>query len=168
LLEELLQDKRTWEDAMTEVYGPLRIDDKSPILVWTDGSCLDPNRPSATAGSGVFWGPDSERNRFIRLPGAVQTSNRAELLAMLVAIDSTDPLRALVIYSDSEYAIRSVAEWAPARADTGWTCKNGDLLQRIQQAIQRRLAMLHLVWIPSHSGNAHNDGADALAKKGAA
>ncbi|KZW01182.1 ribonuclease H-like protein, partial [Exidia glandulosa HHB12029] len=167
LLQEVMTDVRSWEQAMRDLYGPLLTVDKNPLFVWTDGSCFDVRKPSARAGAGVFWGEDCPRNIWRRLHGAQQTNNRAELFAILLALDNCDPRRALTLYSDSEYAIRSIAEWAPARADVGWTCKNGDLLQQISAVVLRRTAGLHLVWVKSHNKNAHNDAADGLAKLGA-
>lgn len=167
MLREVMAEPRSWMDAMIELYGPAQVQDKNPLLVWTDGSCIGAKTRHARAGAGVFWGRNCMRNRALRLPGLVQTNNRAELFAMLVAIDQSDPLRALTLYSDSEYAIRSIAEWAPARADTGWTCVNGDLLSQICVALQRRAARVHLIWVKAHNGNANNDAADALAKQGA-
>ncbi|KZV98668.1 ribonuclease H-like protein, partial [Exidia glandulosa HHB12029] len=165
-LHDLLHSQRTWEDAMSDLFGPVRRSDKNPITVYTDGSCFKSHRDGPRAGAGVFWGPDCKTNVSARVPGLSQTNNRAELYAILLAVCAADPARRLLVHSDSEYAIRSIAEWAPMRAELGWTCTNGDVLQDICTVIRRRGANTHFVWVKAHAKNSHNDAADALAKKG--
>ncbi|EJD46729.1 ribonuclease H-like protein, partial [Auricularia subglabra TFB-10046 SS5] len=166
-LHDLLSMSHTWEEAMADLYGPLLIHDPDPIQAYTDGSCLNGGKPGAAAGLGVYWGPQNALNLSERLPGDIQTNNRAELCAILRCLEQADPLRALHIYSDSEYAIRSIAEWAPARAELDWTCTNGDILHDIHLLIRRRHCALKLTWVQGHGKNAHNRAADALARAGA-
>ncbi|KZV98221.1 ribonuclease H-like protein, partial [Exidia glandulosa HHB12029] len=135
--------------------------------VYTDGSCLNPGTRYAAAGSGIYWGPECLSNLAVRLPGPEQTNNRAELYAILRALEQCDTMRSLRIHTDSEYAIRSIAEWAPSRSELAWTCCNGDLLRDICLLIRRRLADLTLIWVQAHGKNQHNAEADALARKGA-
>ncbi|KZV83869.1 ribonuclease H-like protein, partial [Exidia glandulosa HHB12029] len=168
LLHEVCNQTRTWKEAMGELYGPITAVASNPIHVATDGSCIGNGRTRAAAGAGVYWGPGNSKNTSVRLHGALQTNNRAQLLAVLVAIDAADPARKLIIHSDSEYAIRSVAEWAPARAELGWHCTNADLLRSIQESIARRGAAIHFNWVPGHKGNSWNEAADGLAREGAA
>lgn len=73
----------------------------------------------------------------------------------------------LIIYSDSEYAIRSLTEWALQHAAGNWACHNGDLLRDCMAWIRARPATLRFEHVDAHSGNAHNDGADTQAKGGA-
>ncbi|EJD45853.1 ribonuclease H-like protein, partial [Auricularia subglabra TFB-10046 SS5] len=167
-LHEVLSENVTWEDAMLNLYGSPLIDDPNPIRVYTDGSCVNPGKDDAAAGIGVYWGPGSMLNIAERLPGVAQTNNRAELFAILRALEIADPVRGLHIFSDSEYALRSVGEWAPARCELNWTCTNGDLLFDIHLLIRRRHASLKLTWVQGHGKNAHNNAADALARNAAA
>lgn len=58
------------------------------LVVYTDGSGLGNGQRGARAGLGVWWGAtgDAERcNLYERVPGALQTNNRGELL-----VSSTD------------------------------------------------------------------------------
>lgn len=168
MLTELCNSKRTWEEAMQDMFGlPLR-DGGNPVHVHTDGSSINNGLPNAAAGAGVYWGPGHAMNTCARLFGPVQTNNRAELLAVLIAVDTAEPDRTLVVHSDSEYAIRSIAEWAPARAELGWKCVNADLIRTVTESIARRAAPIHFNWVPGHKGNKGNEAADGLARDGAA
>ena len=55
-------------------------------LIFTDGSCSKNGKPGAFAGYGVFFGYDDRRNVSNYLPGELQTNQRAELMALLVAL----------------------------------------------------------------------------------
>ncbi|KAJ7509206.1 ribonuclease H-like domain-containing protein, partial [Mycena galericulata] len=116
------------------------------------------------AGAGVYFGPGNSRNQSLRVTGA-QTNNRGELLAILYALSTVQPYKALEIYTDSECCARSITYWAAKNAQKGWKCANSDLLQDIVAWI--RSAAVRFRYVPGHSGNSHNDAADALAKQGA-
>jgi ribonuclease HI len=100
------------------------------------------------------------------VPGK-QTNNRAELFAVLWCLSTAPLARSLIIFTDSQYAIRSIVEWAPSHSKCGWSCENGDVLAQIASWIVVRQAPLELEHVPGHSGNKHGDAADALAKEGA-
>jgi ribonuclease HI len=65
---ELIQDENL------DLYTP----------VWTDGSALGNSRTSTSsvAGIGVFFGDNDPKNRSLRLPGIIQTNQRAEIYVM--------------------------------------------------------------------------------------
>ncbi|RKP38109.1 ribonuclease H-like domain-containing protein, partial [Dimargaris cristalligena] len=65
----------------------------------------------AVAGIAVYWGLDDPRNVMEKLPGPHQTIPRAELWAIL---------RALNIYTTSQYAIRCLTEWIATWRRNGW------------------------------------------------
>ncbi|KZV87557.1 ribonuclease H-like protein, partial [Exidia glandulosa HHB12029] len=89
------------------------------VTVYTDGSCIKQDVVPARAGAGLCWGIGCDRNVSLRVPGT-QTSNRAELYAVLEAVLRADPYRALRIYTDSQNTIRICCHWAPTYAMTGW------------------------------------------------
>ncbi|KAJ3773071.1 ribonuclease H-like domain-containing protein, partial [Lentinula raphanica] len=143
------------------------LSNRSPLKLYSDGSCLNACRPDARAGSGVYFGnPQHPLNLSVRVTG-LQTNNRAELYAILVLLQKTSLSRALEIYADSEYAIRSIVYRSPSEAQSNWSCPNGDLLQRIAQWIKARRVPLRFHHVKAHSNNQHNDAADKLAKSGA-
>ncbi|KAF8147873.1 ribonuclease H-like domain-containing protein, partial [Crassisporium funariophilum] len=134
--------------------------------VYTDGSCRDNGTDRARAGAGVYWGANSPMNKAYRVPGD-QTNNRGEIYAVLKAIQGARPHVFLKIYSDSVYAIKSIAEWAVDNDNLGWSHGNADIIKEVVAAIQRRTGPVNLIQVKAHSGNRHNDEADRLAKEGA-
>ncbi|KAJ3768667.1 ribonuclease H-like domain-containing protein, partial [Lentinula raphanica] len=140
---------------------------RAPLKTYTDGSCLNNSQPNARAGAGVYFGnPRHPSNIAARVTGS-QTNNRGELYAILVLLQKVPLMRSLEIYSDSEYAIRSIVYRAPTESQANWTCSNGDILDRITSWISARQAPLILHHVRAHTNNQHNDSADSLAKKGA-
>lgn len=136
------------------------------VTVYTDGSALGNGMDGARAGAGVFWGNGAKDNLAVRVPDS-QTNNRAEVYAVLLALMQAHPRRPLIICSDSEYAIRSLTEWAVAHAATDWSCANGDMLRDCMSWIQARTSTLHFEHIDAHVGNHHGDASDEAAKNGA-
>ncbi|KAJ6583250.1 hypothetical protein B0H10DRAFT_1765527, partial [Mycena sp. CBHHK59/15] len=58
-----------------------------------------------------------------------QTSPRAELLAVILALQSAPTFKSIIIATRSEYAIRSATYYAAKNEACGWRCPNGDLLK---------------------------------------
>ncbi|KAJ6485216.1 ribonuclease H-like domain-containing protein, partial [Mycena vulgaris] len=166
LLRETLDAKPSPEEKRAKFYGPVYEVDKRGIKAYTDGSCLDNGTSGARAGAGVYLGDNNKYNASLRVAGD-QTNNRGELLSILYCLSTIPADRCLDIYSDSEYAIRSIVYWAPKHAESGWKCANADLLQDIVSWIQYRSCPVHFFHVKAHSGNHHNDAADAAAKAGA-
>ncbi|KAJ3913337.1 ribonuclease H-like domain-containing protein, partial [Lentinula edodes] len=153
-------------DVLLDVYGHAhQSSHSSPLKVYTDGSCINGNTPSACTGLGIYYGPNHPLNLAARVPSP-QRNNRAELYAILATIQCSQPMCPLNILTDSTYAIQSLTYNASKNAQCEWDCKNGDLLKVIAQWVASRLAPIHFTHVRAHSGNAHNDAADRLAKHG--
>ena len=84
------------------------------IECYTDGAASQNGKLGAQAGWGVYW-PEGEDpssdlrnlNESRRLSGPLQTNNRAELMAIIRAIElCPDPNAQLIIYTDSMYCIK--------------------------------------------------------------
>lgn len=99
-----------------------------------------------------------------------ETNNVAELTAIRMAL-ADHPDTALVIESDSQYAINCITKWAPAwRRDPAKAAgkKNLDLIYAILDLIAARSAPVSFVWVPGHDEtNAHplNTAADLLSAR---
>ncbi|TPX56582.1 hypothetical protein PhCBS80983_g04430 [Powellomyces hirtus] len=154
--------------------------DMVSVSIFTDGSCLGNGKVSARAGVGVWFGQNDERNIAERLPGKVQTNNRAELTAVIRAIESADkhystgpPVR-LVIYSDSQYMRNGLTKWIGGWQKRQWKTSDGkdvankDLWVRLLDLQKGYRGEIKLVYVPAHTGIPGNEGADALANRGAA
>lgn len=96
--------------------------EKSPghIPVWTDGACSNnQDRKRASAGVGVYFGSNSILNISERLDGNIQTNQRAELTAIIRALEIVRD-KDLLIISDSQYAIKGATEWMKNWKRNGW------------------------------------------------
>lgn len=143
--------------------------------IYTDGSTLSNGQEGAVAGVGVFFGDGDPRNISERLAGDIQTNQRAELTAILRALQSVPPLHGVLIWSDSMYAIKCVTEWFVKWEMNGWKTHKGpvqnrDLVEMVLRELRRRDALgtkTVIKWIKGHEGNRGNVEADGLAVRGA-
>jgi len=110
------------------------------------------------------------------LAGEVQTNQRAELTAILRALQIVGIDENADIRSDSQYAIRCVTEWAPGWEKKGWKTmegtdvKNRDLVEAICTLMKMRnemQAQTTFKWLKGHASDAGNNAADELAVNGA-
>ena len=153
--------------------APLR-----PQTVWTDGACAhNQDDRFRRAGSGIFYGLGHELNWCGMLPGLLQSNQRAELFAVLVAC-LRDP-RPLDIRSDSEWVCNGVSSWREW-ADTGWPGEHADLWNLLAHELGSRETIATVTWVKGHATDLDvargrttvedkkgNDGADELAVAGA-
>lgn len=121
-------------------------------IVFTDGSASRDQ-----SGAGVWFGDDNPRNVSKRVSGS-QDSARAELFAIVCALEQSAPAEKLTILSDSQDALRSVRS-----KSTRLIQRCPDLLDRLTQLEPDR--DVQYVWTPGHSGIRGNEAADKLAKR---
>jgi ribonuclease HI len=123
-------------------------------IAYTDGACSGNPGP---AGSGVvIVAPGGKMHEGLEYLGEA-TNNVAELTAILRALEwiPTDA-RAIVVHTDSQYAIGVLQK--------GWKAKaNTELVARAKRVVQTRGAQL--VYVPGHQGVPLNERADALARE---
>ena len=106
------------------------------IEVFTDGSSFNNSRKASknlAGGIGVFWGVNDYRN--LSEPFFIKpiTNNRAEIYAVIKAIEiysvSYDQdckgKNELLIYSDSQYVINTITKWYKGWKARGWKKSNG-------------------------------------------
>ncbi|KAK4332813.1 ribonuclease HI [Rhodotorula toruloides] len=131
--------------------------------VYCDGSSRGNGKVGATAGIGVFWGHDEgAKNLSERLPGKLQTNNRAEI--------------------DSEYTISVFSKWIPNWKRRGWktadgkTVANQDMIRYVLSLLALRaassssksaLANITFQKVKAHVGIEGNEQADRFANNGA-
>jgi ribonuclease HI len=99
------------------------------------------------------------------------TNNRMELRGLIEAFRMVEADEAADIYSDSQYSVKTVNEWAAGWAAKGWKRKGGeimnlDLVQELYALAQSR-PKAKLEWIRGHAGNTWNERADVLAGEAA-
>ena len=118
----------------------------------------------------------TSRNVSEALKGARQTNQRAELTAILRAIDIAPRHRDATVVTDSKYAIDCVTVWFINWRRNNWMTKdkkpveNRDLIESILIKIEERneLKVKTLFeWIKGHNKDPGNEAADRLAVDGA-
>ncbi|RDW56900.1 hypothetical protein BP5796_12967 [Coleophoma crateriformis] len=137
------------------------------ILIYTDGACSNNGQSNSKAGFAFVFRPSaySETGTVthtgtilagleIRGPSGQihqQTSNRAELRAVIAAIQfcdwSTDcnrGWRSLVIATDSEYVAIGATKWTPRWVSSGWITTHGTVVKNIDlwQTLDEELCVL--------------------------
>ena len=134
------------------------------VTVYTDGSFATEPSGQGFAGSGVWFQGDPTRNISSPLPGRLQTNNRAELYAVLLALWNIEANCFLTIFSDSQYVVKGVNLWLPRWRLTSFrTVSNADLWREIEKEVAKRGGKCAIRWVPGHQGNEGNEGADQLA-----
>lgn len=116
------------------------------------------------------------RNVSEPLKGNRQTNQRAELTAILRALDIAPRHRDVTIFTDSQYAINCVTVWFVKWRRNNWMTagnklvENKDLVESILVKIEERndLKVKTLFeWVKGHSSDPGNEAADRLAVNGA-
>jgi ribonuclease HI len=136
------------------------------VEAWTDGAC------SGNPGPGG-WGVilrfgDHEKELCGGEP--TTTNNRMELMAAIMALEAlTRPCR-VDLHTDSQYLRNGITAWLSGWKANGWRTaarqpvKNVDLWQRLDHANQRHSVTWR--WVRGHAGDAMNERADVLARRG--
>ncbi|KAJ2704204.1 hypothetical protein FB645_003438 [Coemansia sp. IMI 203386] len=143
------------------------------IVVYTDGASTRNGMENARAGVGVYFGADDPRNVSEPLAGSRQTNQRAELTAVIRAVEQ-EPQRgaALMIATDSMYSINCLTSWFSKWERNGWVgsqgkpVENADLIKTALRLIRQRNGRVQFFHVPGHSGIEGNECADRLAVNG--
>ena len=138
----------------------------SPVIVATDGACK--KNPGPTG-----WAWVTEDGRWASGSLRAGTNNIGELLALLDALDSHQPVADLTLLIDSQYVIDSYTKWMDGWARNNWITSSGSSVANreiMQQLIEVRAARrarglpdAKLVKVRGHSGHVLNAWADIKA-----
>lgn len=141
------------------------------IIAAADGSALGNPGPAG-------WGWYVDERHWAAGGWPHGTNNQGELTAVLDLLRQTSHLPDdLVIYCDSQYAIKSVTEWMPGWKKRGWRKGDGKpvLNLPIMQALDKEMTAaraagrrIEFRWVKGHAGHALNEAADRLANGAAA
>jgi len=143
--------------------------------VYTDGACSNNGKANASAGIGIYFGIDDNRNTSKRIEGK-QTNNTAELSAIIEAysIIENDILngKKITIVSDSEYAIKCVSSYGEKCCKKNWNIDipNKELVKTVYKLYKDK-PNVQFMYIKAHTGytdihSIGNDNADKLANIG--
>ncbi|KFA68663.1 hypothetical protein S40285_02611 [Stachybotrys chlorohalonatus IBT 40285] len=172
----LAEERPAKKVKVANKHDPPSKSTENVLKIYTDGSSLANGRRESRAGLGVFFGDGDARNISERLPGEPQTNQRAELMAMLRAMEVAPLHQTIQIISDSKYSINCVTEWAKGwekkdwKTATGEKVKNQDIIRACLQKMGERTSAgsgTYFVWVKGHATDKGNIAADALAVRGA-
>ncbi|KAL8867227.1 MAG: hypothetical protein Q9174_005800 [Haloplaca sp. 1 TL-2023] len=167
---------KTQEQRQATKPHPGAVLPSGALRIHTDGSALGNGSVGAFAGVGVYFGPADKRNISETLPGPRQTNQRAELTAILRALEIVPKNRDVSIITDSKYAIDCVTTWCINWRRNGWktaagkAVENRDLVENVLSMIEERDALkvqTAFEWIKGHANHPGNVEADRLAVEGA-
>jgi len=134
--------------------------------MYTDGAC------SGNPGPGG-WGAVlmSGKHRKELFGGERETTNnRMEMMAVIRGAEALKLGCRVAIHTDSQYVMKGMTEWVEGWKKRGWRTtsrqpvKNVDLWQRLEQVLDHH--EVTWFWVKGHSGNAENERADELARRG--
>jgi len=118
----------------------------------------------------------SSRNVSEMLLGGRQTNQRAELTAILRALEVVPRNRDVIIITDSRYAIDCCTVWHINWQKNGWksatgkSVENKDIIENVLSKIEERARLnikTDFEWIKGHANHPGNTEADKLATDGA-
>ena len=147
-------------------------------IIFTDGACKRQRMARLRrAGAGLFYGQNHHENKAWPLPGIRQSNQRAELWAVVRAMEENQ--RPIHIYTDSAYVHDNFHRWRHWR-HRGWQGDHADLWLRLSrclaphpQRVKVSKVKAHLTWQHVSAGlisaelKIGNAGADLLAGAGA-
>ncbi|KAJ5953341.1 ribonuclease H-like domain-containing protein [Penicillium verhagenii] len=116
------------------------------MLIYTDGSCFNNGHANPSAGCAFVYGPTTSpdyqcyQKFHLERRGPVgnvqaQTSNRAEMRAVIAALQHRDwtvgGFNSVVIATDSEYVTQGITDWVWDWMNNGWqTTQRGPAMNR--------------------------------------
>jgi len=150
------------------------------IHIFTDGACHNNGKPNAVAGYGVHFPFEEYDDLAEPFTYAPITNQRAELYAIYHALTialGDSEIEDVNIYSDSDYSIKCITQWAPKWHKAKWTrpgepLKNLDIIKPLYRLYTYNRDRVHFTHVRSHTGGTDdlsigNDVADQCATKGA-
>jgi len=156
-----------WTPLVKRVGGQAR------VSVWTDGSAVHNGEDRCVAGAS--WCTEEGVSAFARVVGIIPSNNIAEVVAVIMALRAWHS-HSLTIHTDSKYVLGLLNGGLLAMERDGWPdlphtnykspTSAARLLKYLLYSVRRHNSGLSFSWVKGHSGDAMNDAADALAKKG--
>jgi ribonuclease HI len=140
----------------------------TPVSIWTDGACSGNPGPGGW-GVVLIW---NQHEKELCGGEATTTNNRMELMGAIMAFEALSRPCEVHLYTDSSYLKGGISGWIETWKRNGWRTadkkpvKNMELWQRLDSATGTHKVEWH--WVRGHAGDAMNERADALARKGMA
>lgn len=134
--------------------------------IFTDGGA----RPNPGPGGwGVVVVKDNQIYKELCGHDPDTTNNRMEFTALIQALKLLKPQHEVTIYSDSNYCVQTLNDWAVKWSENNWRKKSGPIknLDLVQEAfsLYQALPKTKIVWTKGHDGLRWNEYADCLANQ---
>ncbi|EKM74954.1 hypothetical protein AGABI1DRAFT_15073, partial [Agaricus bisporus var. burnettii JB137-S8] len=111
------------------------------------GSCENNGCSNATAGSGIHFPANPNRDFATRVPGNDQSNQVGELYAITQAVRHSNADKNLIIISDSKYAVQSLTSRLNKNEDEGWTgIKNHSWIKEVVESIGQKAGAVAICW----------------------
>ncbi|KAG5519006.1 hypothetical protein PMAC_002537 [Pneumocystis sp. 'macacae'] len=123
--------------------------------IYTDGSVHYIEDGKTIVGIGVYFGVKDKRKVLKCVIGLKQTNQRAEIMAVIRAIESVSNHENILINTDSEYIVNALT-----------SIKNVDLLKKVLKLIEERSGYRKLKYVVGHKGIHGNELANYFANMG--
>jgi len=140
------------------------------VKIFTDGGC-EPNPGEAGSGLAVYR-DNKVAGLWYGLYNPMGTNNTAELNALhqglLLAKDEIANGKTAAVFSDSQYSIQCVIQWAIGWEKAGWKKKGGEIknlelikeIYALHQTLKDKVQVLH---VNGHVGVQGNELADRMS-----
>lgn len=156
------------QDSHRSVINPSPIDfeNQEVVKLVTDGAFSKAHKERPSVGG---WAVAAQWRGHLKLTFGFEeniTSNQMELMAIRVALESlvTGDTKDVVLFSDSEYCVKSLNMWIRGWKKNGWVnsqaqpVKNRDYFEAIDIELTRvrKTRKVSLVWVRGHSDHSDN------------
>jgi ribonuclease HI len=145
------------------------------IIIFTDGSFV---KKTNYCGYGVLFPNGEYKNMSKKFTHQPLTNQRSELYAIykgIKAVNKKDNNLNIMIYTDSEYSIKSLTIWIKGwkknnwKSSTGKDVMNQDIIRKLDDLINSHLGKIEFKHVRAHTGkkdfeSINNDIVDGLAK----
>jgi ribonuclease HI/exonuclease III len=155
------------EEQSMPAYRKINLGNKRQRILYTDGSATLNGYLNGTSGAAVYEKEGSKMNKTVRLPEGPQTNQKAELVAIILALQKNISTPILV-KSDSLTTIEGITKRLTSWEDKNWldvTYKKE--WKRLAYLLRRRTATTEFQWVKAHDGEEGNEAVDKEAKRGA-
>jgi len=129
---------------------------KFDVEIWTDGACVFNGRANARA-AWAFVSDATEKAGLV--PGAKQTNNVAEGLAILHALEWAveNNFKRIKVHTDSQISINNLLK------PSHMIKQNAEIFVKVEELIEQNGLTVHFEKVLGHSGDVNNTRADKLA-----